>query len=38
MIRIFAVLNGVILNDDQNWSPTYTTIRFLPGCRGQILQ
>jgi len=29
MIRIFAVLNGAILNDDQNWSPTYTRIRFL---------
>ncbi|MCE5337668.1 MAG: glycosyltransferase [Methanomicrobiaceae archaeon] len=29
MIRIFAVLNGAILNDDRNWSPTYTRIRFL---------
>ena len=29
MIRIFAVLNGRILHDDQNWSPTYTRIRFL---------
>jgi len=38
MIRIFAVLNGAILNDDQNRSPTYTRIRFLPECRGQILQ
>lgn len=29
MIRIFAVLNGRILHDDQNGSPTYTRIRFL---------
>ena len=29
MIRIFAVLNGRILHDDQNWSPTHTRIRFL---------
>lgn len=29
MIRIFAVLNGTILHDDQNWSPTFTRIRFL---------
>jgi len=29
MIRLFAILNGTILNDDQNCSPTYTRIRFL---------
>lgn len=29
MIRVFAVLNGTILHDDRNWSPTYTRIRFL---------
>jgi len=29
MIWIFAVLNGAVLNDDRNWSPTYTRIRFL---------
>ena len=29
MIRIFAVLNGAVLSDDRNWSPTYTRIRFL---------
>jgi len=29
LIRIFAVLNGTVLNDDGNWSPTYTRIRFL---------
>ena len=29
MIWIFTVLNGAILHDDQNWSPTYTRIRFL---------
>ncbi|NLA38666.1 MAG: hypothetical protein GX882_04645, partial [Methanomicrobiales archaeon] len=29
MIRLFAIFNGTILNDDQNWSPTYTRIRFL---------
>ncbi|MDV2482605.1 glycosyltransferase family 4 protein [Methanoculleus sp. Wushi-C6] len=31
MIRIFAVLNGAVLRDDGNWSPTYTRIRFLLG-------
>ena len=31
MIRIFAVLNGAVFDDDRNWSPTYTRIRFLLG-------
>ena len=31
MIQIFAVLNGAVLKDDENWSPTYTRIRFLLG-------